>query len=224
VKPNSAHAHSACSACRGPATTPNRPGWHSPHGTGRPSRRGGPRASEARPGAAPGRRLEHVRERSRLARHPARKCGRQGIRAGRRRGGGSHRCATAASGGSDGRGGRPRLRKLLRGGWVLWDLPRKKGGGWLGLAMVSWSRKQGQKRWHPYRRTAKPKTQTKCMGKAPFILVWAEGGWDEQDGSALAATLSHDVSATHARAGADGAASGCCDGLTWRQLTHGIVL
>jgi hypothetical protein len=32
---------------------------------------------------------------------------------------------------------RPRLGKLLRCGWVLWDLPRKKGGGLLGLMTVS---------------------------------------------------------------------------------------
>jgi hypothetical protein len=74
----------------------------------------------------------------------ARKCGWQGIGAGRRRGGGSHRCAAAALGGSSGRGSRPRLGKLLQGGWVLRDLPRKKGGGWLGLTMVSRSWKQGR--------------------------------------------------------------------------------
>jgi hypothetical protein len=131
----------------------------------------GPRASEVGPGTAPARRLEHARERSRLARHlaertqrttmarpvvsaqqptdrkvvshgimatahtgQARKCGWQGIGAGRRCGGVSHQCAAAVSGGSGGRGSQPRLRKLLRGGWVLQDLPRKKGGGWLGLA------------------------------------------------------------------------------------------
>jgi hypothetical protein len=36
--------------------------------------------------------------------------------------------------------------------------------------------------------------------------------------------LGHAMSAARARAGADGAASGCCDGLTWRQHVHGIVL
>jgi hypothetical protein len=71
---------------------------------------------------------------------------------------------------------------------VLWDLPRKKGGGWLGLPMVSRSQKQGRKRWHPYRCTAKPVVRTKCMGKVPFIATWAEGGWDGRDGSALAAS------------------------------------
>jgi hypothetical protein len=71
----------------------------------------------------------------------ARKCGWQGIGAGQRRGGGSHRCAAAVSGGSGGRRSQPHLEKLLRGGWVLRVLPRKKGEGWLGLAMVSRSRK-----------------------------------------------------------------------------------
>jgi hypothetical protein len=36
--------------------------------------------------------------------------------------------------------------------------------------------------------------------------------------------LSCIVPAAHARAGADGATSGCCDGLTWRQRAQGIVL
>jgi hypothetical protein len=92
----------------------------------------------------------------------ARKCRWQGIRAGWRCGGGSHRCAAAVSGGSDGRGSRPRLGKLLRGGWVIWDLPRRKGGGWLGLATVSRSWKKGQKWQHPYRRTAKLVARTTC--------------------------------------------------------------
>jgi hypothetical protein len=47
---------------------------------------------------------------------------------GGRRRGGAHRCAAAVPGGSGGRGSRPRLGELLRSGWVLWDLPRKKGG------------------------------------------------------------------------------------------------
>jgi hypothetical protein len=34
----------------------------------------------------------------------------------------------------------------------------------------------------------KPVAQTKCTGKAPFIVAWAEGGWDGWDGSALAAS------------------------------------
>jgi hypothetical protein len=36
--------------------------------------------------------------------------------------------------------------------------------------------------------------------------------------------LGRAMSAVRARAGADGVASGCCDGLTWRQRTHGVVL
>jgi hypothetical protein len=32
------------------------------------------------------------------------------------------------------------------------------------------------------------------------------------------------MSAAHARVGADDAASGCYDGLVWRQCAHGIVL
>jgi hypothetical protein len=75
-------------------------------------------------------------------------------------------------------GSRARHGKLLRGGWVLWDLPRKKGGGWLRLAVVSRSRKQGRKWWHSYRWTAKPVAWTKYTGKVPFIAAWAEGGWD----------------------------------------------
>jgi hypothetical protein len=30
--------------------------------------------------------------------------------------------------------------------------------------------------------------RTKCTGKVRFIAAWAEGGWDGQDGSALAAS------------------------------------
>jgi hypothetical protein len=56
---------------------------------------------------------------------------------GRRQRGGAHRCAAVVSSGSGGQEGRPHLRELLRSRWVLRDLPRKKGGGWLGLAMVS---------------------------------------------------------------------------------------
>jgi hypothetical protein len=36
--------------------------------------------------------------------------------------------------------------------------------------------------------------------------------------------LGRTMSAASARAGADSAASGCCDGLAWRQRAHGIVL
>jgi hypothetical protein len=93
------------------------------------------------------------------------------------------------------RGSRPRHGKLLRGGWVLRDLPRKKGGGWLGLVTVRRPWKQGQKRRRPHRRTAKPEARTQCTGEVPFIAVQAEGGWDGWDGSALAASArSHNVS------------------------------
>jgi hypothetical protein len=85
-------------------------------------------------------------------------------------------------------GSQPRPGKLLRGAWVLRDLPRKKGGGWLGLATVSRSWKQGRKQRHPYWWTAKPVARTKCTEKVPFIAAWAEGGWDGRDGSALAAS------------------------------------
>jgi hypothetical protein len=53
---------------------------------------------------------------------------------------------------------------------------------------MSQSQKQGQKRQHPYRRTAKPVARTKCTGKVPFIAAWVEGGWDGRDGSTLVAS------------------------------------
>jgi hypothetical protein len=72
----------------------------------------------------------------------------------------------------------------------------------------------------------KPATRTKCTGKVPFIDVWAEGGWDGQDGTAQPwqLALGRARSAAHTCAGADGSASGCWDGLTRRQRVPGIVL
>jgi hypothetical protein len=126
------------------------------------------RASEAGPGTAPSQWLERTRERSRLGWHPVehaqratvvwpvvsaqwptdgkvlshgimatprisqtRKCGCKAL----------EQDGDVVSGGSSGLESRPRLGKLLRGGWVLRDLPRKKAGGWLGLATVSRSQK-----------------------------------------------------------------------------------
>jgi hypothetical protein len=83
---------------------------------------------------------------------------------------------------------------LVRGGsvgWLWWSgkstTPREasprwvgapgpaeeEGGGWLGLAAVSESRKQGRKWWHPYRPTAKPATRTKC--KEGGVLLYPHG-------------------------------------------------
>jgi hypothetical protein len=81
-------------------------------------------------------------------------------------------------------GSRPCLGKLLRGGWVLRDLPRKKREGWLGLATV----RQLQKRRRPYWQTVKPEARTQCTGEVPFIATRAEGGWDGWDGSSMAAS------------------------------------
>jgi hypothetical protein len=36
--------------------------------------------------------------------------------------------------------------------------------------------------------------------------------------------LGRAMSIAHARMGADGVASGCCDGLAWRQHVHGVAL
>jgi hypothetical protein len=69
---------------------------------------------------------------------------------------------------------------------VLRDLPRKKGGGWLGLATVSESRKQGQKRWHPYRPTAKPAARTKC--KEGGVLLYPHG-WRMDETTKMAARV-----------------------------------
>jgi hypothetical protein len=94
----------------------------------------------------------------------------------------------------------PHPRKKLRGGWVLRDLPRKKWGGWLGLAMVSRSRKQERKRQHPYWQMANLVAWIKCMGKVLFTTACAEGGWDGRDGSALAASARmHHASSTCTR-------------------------
>jgi hypothetical protein len=41
----------------------------------------------------------------------------------------------------------------------------------LGLATVSQSRKQGQKRWHPYRRTVKLAARTKCKEGGVFLYL-----------------------------------------------------
>jgi hypothetical protein len=59
---------------------------------------------------------------------PARKYRWQGIGAGRRRGGRSHRCAVAVLGGFGVRGNQPRFGKLFRGGWVLRDLRKRTKG------------------------------------------------------------------------------------------------
>jgi hypothetical protein len=71
---------------------------------------------------------------------------------------------------------RPRPGKLLRCGWVLRDLPRKKGGGLLGLMTVTRSRKEGRKRRHPYRQTVKPVARTKMHREGPFYS-FVGGGW-----------------------------------------------
>jgi hypothetical protein len=53
-------------------------------------------------------------------------------------------------------------------------------------------------------------------------------GWrlDGMDGTAQPwqLALGRAVPAARARASADDAASGCCDGLAWRQCTQGVVL
>jgi hypothetical protein len=173
LKPSSARAYSARSACCGPthAAMHGLPGvdrWpaRAEHQLARPARAQRPLSVARTRGASP-----------RVAAHTLAGCGHdkfftvstqgawrthltwlrapaQSEEGGRRRGG-AHRCAAAVSGGCGGQGSRPRLGELLQSGWVLWDLPRKKGGGWLGLVTVSRSQKQGRKRRHPYQWTVK---------------------------------------------------------------------
>jgi hypothetical protein len=90
-------------------------------------------------------------------------------------------------GSSGGQRSWPRLGELLRSGWVLRDLPRKKGRGWLGLVAVSRSRKQGRKRWHPYRRMVKTEVWTKCTGEVFFYSCEHR---DRRDGSGWRLVLS----------------------------------
>jgi hypothetical protein len=129
--------HSAHSVCRGPGTAPNRPG-NTAHNRPQDVTR---ICAQCVAGLAVARRWPNLGK-VYTASFPSPRCTRltrlrapaRSKEGGRWRGGthrrGRRRRMAPVVGGS-----RPRPGKLLRGGWVLRDLSRKKGGGWLGLAM-----------------------------------------------------------------------------------------
>jgi hypothetical protein len=74
----------------------------------------------------------------------------------------------------------PCLEKLLQGGWVLLDLPGKKGESRLSLATVSRLQKQERERRHPYRQTGDRMAWTICKaGDAFYTHTYRERvtGW-----------------------------------------------
>jgi hypothetical protein len=56
------------------------------------------------------------------------------------------------------------------------------------------------------------------------VFFYRASTWTDRTTRPWQLALDRAMSAARARAGADGAASGCCDSLTWRQHVHGVVL